>query len=224
MTRTECRRRWLGDDPSGARGVVNDGVAVSLADATTRERLWGAVVRQAQSRGGGRSIPSLRGRAGAADRGDAAQDAVINTRAARGAPLVAERVRRCWLYGLASRQTRYAAIGRGAAVPLNLTLGLVGRCRPASCSAPSWCSLPRFPAALPPRVVLSRAPPLSTRLGDQMQRGDAKHYRGLAAHFRSLADVEPLPGLRRHLRQLAAQHDQVAEDLDEVQLEEPDAA
>jgi hypothetical protein len=62
------------------------------------------------------------------------------------------------------------------------------------------------------------------KLGDHMQRGDAKHYRELAAHFRSLADVEPLPGLRRHLRQLAAQHDQVAADLDEAQSEEPDAA
>jgi hypothetical protein len=43
-----------------------------------------------------------------------------------------------------------------------------------------------------------------------MQHGDAEHYRGLAAHFRSLADVEPLPGLRRHLRQLAAQRDELA--------------
>jgi hypothetical protein len=57
-----------------------------------------------------------------------------------------------------------------------------------------------------------------------MQHGDAEHYRGLAAHFRSLADVEPLPGLRRHLRQLATQHDQAAADLDEALSEEPDAA
>ena len=56
-----------------------------------------------------------------------------------------------------------------------------------------------------------------------MQDGEAEHYRGLAAHFRSLADVEPLPGLRRHLRQLAAQHDEVAVDLEEAQSEEPDA-
>jgi hypothetical protein len=62
------------------------------------------------------------------------------------------------------------------------------------------------------------------KLGDEMQRGDAEHYRELAAHFRSMADTEPLPGLRRHLRQLAAQHDQVAADLDEAQSEEPDAA
>jgi hypothetical protein len=57
-----------------------------------------------------------------------------------------------------------------------------------------------------------------------MQHGDAEHYRELAAHFRSLADTEPLPGLRRHLRQLAAQYDQVAADLEETQSEEEDAA
>ena len=52
-----------------------------------------------------------------------------------------------------------------------------------------------------------------------MQHGDAEHYRELAAHFRSLADTEPLSGLRRHLRQLAEQHDEVAEDLEEPQSE-----
>jgi hypothetical protein len=57
-----------------------------------------------------------------------------------------------------------------------------------------------------------------------MQHRDAEHYRELAAHFRSLAGTEPLPGLRRHLRQLAAQHDEVAADLEEAQSEEPDAA
>ena len=65
--------------------------------------------------------------------------------------------------------------------------------------------------------------PPTTIEGDHMQDGEAEHYRGLAAHFRSLADVEPLPGLRRHLRQLAAQHDEVAVDLEEAQSEEPDA-
>jgi hypothetical protein len=53
-----------------------------------------------------------------------------------------------------------------------------------------------------------------------MQHGDPEHYRELAAHFRSLADTEPLPGLRRHLRQLAAQHDEVAAGLEEPQADE----
>jgi hypothetical protein len=53
-----------------------------------------------------------------------------------------------------------------------------------------------------------------------MQHGDAEHYRELAAHFRSLADTEPLPGLRRHLRQLAAEHDKVAAGLEEPQSDE----
>ena len=75
------------------------------------KRFRGAVVRGAQSGDGRRAIQGARGRAGAADRGEAAQDAVINTRAARGAPPLAERVRR-----LTSRQMR---VGRGAAVPLN---------------------------------------------------------------------------------------------------------
>ena len=57
-----------------------------------------------------------------------------------------------------------------------------------------------------------------------MQRGDAKHYRDMAAHFRSLADTEPLPALRWHLRQLAAQFDEAAADLEEPQSVEPDAA
>lgn len=80
--------------------------------------------------------------------------------------------------------------------------------------------LPRFPAALPPRVVLSGAPPTQHKRGDQMQRGDAEHYRALAMHFRSLAETEPLPGLRRHLRQLAAEHDQVAAGLEETRSDQ----
>jgi hypothetical protein len=56
-----------------------------------------------------------------------------------------------------------------------------------------------------------------------MQRGDAEHYRALAMHFRSLAETEPLPGLRRHLRQLAAQHDEVAAGLEEPQSDDDGA-
>jgi hypothetical protein len=56
-----------------------------------------------------------------------------------------------------------------------------------------------------------------------MQRGArlrAQHYRDMAAHLRSLAEIEPLAGLRRHLRQLAAQHDCAAADLEEPQSDE----
>jgi hypothetical protein len=44
---------------------------------------------------------------------------------------------------------------------------------------------------------------------------NAEHYRGMAAHFRTLAEVEPLASLRRHLKRLAAQHDEIAEDLEQ---------
>jgi hypothetical protein len=48
-------------------------------------------------------------------------------------------------------------------------------------------------------------------------RHGADHYRDMAAHFRALAEVEPLPSLRRHLLRLAAEHDEVAEELETVQ-------
>ena len=38
----------------------------------------------------------------------------------------------------------------------------------------------------------------------------AEHYREIATRFRLMADVEPLASLRRHLRRLAAQHDELA--------------
>ena len=41
----------------------------------------------------------------------------------------------------------------------------------------------------------------------------AKHHRDMAMHFRALADAEPLSSLRRHLRRLAAQHDEMAGEL-----------
>ena len=50
-----------------------------------------------------------------------------------------------------------------------------------------------------------------------MQSGDAQRYRELASHFRTLAAVEPISGLRWHLRHLAEQHDNAAADLDEAQ-------
>lgn len=41
------------------------------------------------------------------------------------------------------------------------------------------------------------------------------HYRDMAEHFRVLAELEPLPSLRRHLKRLAAQHDQMAAELEQ---------
>jgi len=40
------------------------------------------------------------------------------------------------------------------------------------------------------------------------------HYREMAEHFRVLAELEPLPSLRRHLRRLAEQHDEMASELE----------
>ena len=42
-----------------------------------------------------------------------------------------------------------------------------------------------------------------------------EHYRDMAAHFRVLAELEPLPSLRRHLRRLAEQHEEMAADLEQ---------
>jgi hypothetical protein len=42
-----------------------------------------------------------------------------------------------------------------------------------------------------------------------------EHYRDMAAHFRVLAELEQLPSLRRHLRRLAAQHDEMAAELEQ---------
>ena len=42
----------------------------------------------------------------------------------------------------------------------------------------------------------------------------AANLREMAAHFRSLATIEPLTSLRRHLRRLAAQHDEAAANLE----------
>ena len=40
-----------------------------------------------------------------------------------------------------------------------------------------------------------------------------EHYRDMAEHFRVLAELEPLASLRRHLRRLAQQHEEMAADL-----------
>ena len=41
-------------------------------------------------------------------------------------------------------------------------------------------------------------------------RQRSAHYREQAAHFRSLAETEPLPSLRRHLLGLARQYEELA--------------
>lgn len=45
----------------------------------------------------------------------------------------------------------------------------------------------------------------------RLLQGQAEHYRELAARFRGLAQTEHLGSLRRHLRRLAAQHDELAD-------------
>ena len=46
-------------------------------------------------------------------------------------------------------------------------------------------------------------------------RHSAGHYRDMAEHFRTLAEIEPLASLRRHLTRLATQHDEMAADLEQ---------
>jgi hypothetical protein len=48
----------------------------------------------------------------------------------------------------------------------------------------------------------------------QEPQGQAAHYRESAARFRQMADIEPLASLRRHLKRLAAQHDEIAASLE----------
>ena len=38
-----------------------------------------------------------------------------------------------------------------------------------------------------------------------------EHYREVAAPLRLMADLEPLPSVRRHLQRLAREHDEVAD-------------
>jgi hypothetical protein len=42
----------------------------------------------------------------------------------------------------------------------------------------------------------------------------ATHHRGEAARFSSMAELEPLPSLRRHLLALAREYDKMAANLD----------
>jgi hypothetical protein len=45
----------------------------------------------------------------------------------------------------------------------------------------------------------------------------AEHYREIATRFRLMAEIEPVASLRRHLRRLAAQHDELAAGLETAQ-------
>ena len=62
--------------PSGMRGVLNDAISIYFADATLASAFVAPAVRRVENRGGRRRVPSARGRAGAADRGGVAPDAV----------------------------------------------------------------------------------------------------------------------------------------------------
>ena len=52
----------------------------------------------------------------------------------------------------------------------------------------------------------------------------AQHCREVAAHFRSLANIEPAESLRRQLQRLATRQDQLATDLERPQQSEEGAA
>jgi hypothetical protein len=54
-------------------------------------------------------------------------------------------------------------------------------------------------------------------------RWKVQHYRDMAAHFRSLADTEPLASLRRHLRRLAAQHEEAAGRIEGPRVDQQEA-
>jgi hypothetical protein len=57
----------------------------------------------------------------------------------------------------------------------------------------------------------------------QGARWQTEHHREMAERFRLLAETEPLASLRRQLRRLAAQHDEVAAGLEEPQPDEAGA-
>jgi hypothetical protein len=45
----------------------------------------------------------------------------------------------------------------------------------------------------------------------RVERAREEHYREVAARLRLMADLEPLASVRRHLRWLAKEHDEVAD-------------
>src|SRR5437868_15313720 len=70
-----------------------------------------------------------------------------------------------------------------------------------------------------PRATLARQDG-----GVELNRGarlSAEHHRDMAAHFRALAEAEPLASLRRHLRRLAMEHDEASVELEASASEHP---
>jgi hypothetical protein len=61
------------------------------------------------------------------------------------------------------------------------------------------------------------AAPQAERGMEHAARLRLEYHRDRAAHFRSLAEIEPVPSLRRHLHRLAAQHEELAASLEPIQ-------
>ena len=47
----------------------------------------------------------------------------------------------------------------------------------------------------------------------RVERARGEHYREVASRLRLMADLEPLASVRRHLRWLAKEHDEVADSI-----------
>jgi hypothetical protein len=47
----------------------------------------------------------------------------------------------------------------------------------------------------------------------RVERAREEHYREVASRLRLMADLEPLASVRRHLRWLAKEHDEVADSI-----------
>jgi hypothetical protein len=62
-------------------------------------------------------------------------------------------------------------------------------------------------------------PHVREEIANMGARQSAGHYRDMAEHFRTLAEIEPLASLRRHLKRLAAQHDEMAEELEQQDVQ-----
>jgi hypothetical protein len=59
-----------------------------------------------------------------------------------------------------------------------------------------------------------RAPPSTVAFVENSARLRAAHYRDEAARFRSMAEIEPVSALRRHLQVLAREYEKMAQSFD----------